>query len=140
MTTKKTVSLASLDARKASSTGSEFEYMLNGIDHTGVFLTVLGAQDDGVSSFVNQKADEQRQRTAILEQRNKGSRAQSADYTPIADDLTLGAELAAKRLIGWRGLDDEFTPANALMLCGINSELAQQVLEHSNDMGNFLKL
>lgn len=125
-------SLDDLDARKASADAFEFEYIEDGAP-TGVFLSVLGAHADAVRAETARIINERRRRDAVR------SAKRSADFDTFEDDDEHGAQMAASRLVGWRGITDEFNAANALRLCKISPDIARQVLDQSNNMGNFFK-
>lgn len=137
---KKTgVSLSSLNAVKASDTAFEFEYITPDGENSGVFLSVLGSQSDVVSKAAAKMINERRKKQAAREV-GKRLNQKNVDFDTLEDDVAFGQRLAASRLVGWRGIDDPFTPENALVLCQTNSFIASQIMEQSNDLGNFMKL
>lgn len=132
----KTLSLADLDAVSASDTPFEFEFIRADGTGSGVFLQVLGSQSEKVTSETNKLVNARRKQQAQAEA-VKGRSAAGADFTPIESDLEFGHKLTAVRLVGWRGISDEFTPEGALRLVSRNSAIAEQVTVASNDIGNF---
>jgi len=140
MTKPAGLSLADLNARQHGAEAFEFEYLLQDGSGSGVFLSVLGAQSEKVTGEINRLVNERRKKEQVQAARNAGSRAASAEFIPVEDDIAFGQRLSAVRLVGWRGITDPFTPENALALCQSNADVAAQVLEASNETANFLKL
>jgi len=65
-----------------------------------------------------------------------------AENPPIAkveDDLEFGIELAAKRIVGWSGIEETFTPELAFELCKTNPVIRDQVVTASEDMSHYTK-
>lgn len=157
MSTAKTagISLAQLDARKASETPFEFEYIDPKGNLSGIFLSVIGSHSDAIKKAMVSSVDEQRRRDMIRATRNAKARPESAEIGSFADDIDEGTRQAALRLVGWRtpsdtaglnaeqlerfqGIVEPWSAENALMLCRINPEISAQVMEKSNDLGNWL--
>ncbi len=134
MTTPKTagVSLASLNVRKVAP--AEFEYVNPEGVATGLFFTVLGSHTDAVTEVSNRLVNERRQAQSAQESAALIDRRANA-YTPIEDDIAFGQRLAAIRLAGWRGIDEPFSPENALVLCQGNPDIAAWVMQKSNSLG-----
>lgn len=132
--TKTSLSFESLNASKACDVPFEYEYIDPNGHETGLLLQVLGADSDTVRSAANALSDAHRRQEAI----------RSADATRPGDDITpaeslklLGQKLAAIRLVGWKGMDRDYSPELALQLCQMNSHLADSVMTKSNKLGNF---
>lgn len=133
------LSLADLNARAASDTPFEFEYITTKGEPTGVFFSVLGGQSKVVQDEANKAVNARRRAEAVQTAQAKTSR-DSDNYTPVEDDKAFGQRLAAIRLTGWRGIAEDFTPELGLALCQNNDDAAAVILQKSNDMGNFMKL
>jgi hypothetical protein len=151
----KGISLASLDARKASSEAVEFEYVTAEGEQTGIFVSILGSQSDKVTSETNRLVNERRQKEAAQAAARMGGREQPT-FTPVEDDIAFGQRLAAVRVAGWRkpdevdgltadqkerfqGIIEDFTPENALLLCRSNGDFSGFVTAKSNLSGPFMK-
>lgn len=132
------LSLSDLDARSASDAAVEFEYILPSGEPSGVFLSVLGAQSDKVTSEVNRLVNDRRKKEAAAASTRMGGRDQAV-FTPIEDDIAFGQRLSAIRLTGWRGIKEDFSAENALKLCQSNADIADQVMRTSNDSARFMK-
>lgn len=137
MTTKtKAMSLADLNARAPSDEGFTFEYILPDNTASGVTFTVLGANSKVVDDAINESINAGRRRAAALAADAKPGRP--LDITPIESDIADNQRLTAIRLIGW-SLSDPCTPENALELVRTNPHAAQQIVERSNNLANFLR-
>ena len=132
------VSLASLNARAASETPYTFNYVgPDGIE-SGLRLSVLGGQSATVQSAVNALINARRREEAVQAAEANAARPGDA-ITPVESDILFGQRLAAVRLVGWEGIDEEWTPDLALLLCQTNADIAAEVLKQSNKLGNFTK-
>lgn len=137
---KKMLSLADLDATSASSEAFEFEYLTAKGDSTGVFLRILGSQSEAVTSEVAKLVNARRRKEAAREvQRSVGVGRKQVEFETLESDVEFGQRLAAVRLVGWRGISDAWSEANALKLCQSNRELAAQIVQQSEDMSNFMR-
>lgn len=135
MATQKMFSLNDLDITKQCEGGFEFEVTDDNTGKgTGVYLTVVGAHAESVQKFTSKKLNERR----IFDDMNE-RRGKKAQVRRIEDDVEFGIELAAIRIIGWRGISDEFSPENAIKLCTVNPTIREQILKASEDLANFTK-
>ena len=137
--TKTLLSLDDLDAVTAGDEAFEFPYILPNGSDTGITFKVLGAQSEKVTAEVNRLVNERRRKEASAEAQSRTARSEAV-FTPVEDDVAFGQRLAAVRLVGWTGLKDEWSPANALRLCQRNADVSNQVTAKSNEVGNFMKL
>lgn len=149
------LSLDNLDASKACDKPFEFEHINALGEPTGVFLRVLGAQSEQVTTEVAVLINSRRQKEATREmQRRLQPGLKGATFEPLESDVEFGVRLAAVRLVGWRGpgetegltpeqvkrfqdITDPWTPANAMRLCRSHREIAAAVTLQSETMGNF---
>jgi hypothetical protein len=120
-------SIDDLNAIKACSNAHEFEVVFAG-QPTGVFLSVLGDESEQVAV-----------ETAALLAAER-ARANTLGDKYEADNAKLGKQLAALRINAWRGIKEEFSRENATKLCLSNTAIADQVIQHSKNLGNFIKL
>ena len=128
--------LNDLDAVTAGDTPFEIEYVRADGSGSGVFLLVLGGQSEKVQSEVNRLVNDRRKKAAQAAVVTKG--ADAATFTPIEDDIAFGHRLTAVRLVGWRGIKQDWSAENAFRLISRNSEIAEQVTTASNDLANFM--
>lgn len=134
------IDIADLDARALSDEAFEFEYIRPDGAGSGVFISVLGSQSDKVSSEINQLVNARRRKDAVAARKSSGARPESAEFTPVEDDVEFGQRLSAVRIVGWRGIKQPYTPDLALKLCQSNAELSAQTLAASNELSNFMKV
>lgn len=131
----KSFSLADLDVTKQCSQGFEFEVTDDASGKgTGIYLTVIGAHAAAVQNYTKKHVNEQRKIAAMQEKRGKKEIVRT-----IEEDIEFGSELAAIRIVGWRGISDAFSPEGAIQLCTINPPIKEQVLKVSEDLANFTK-
>ena len=132
---QKLFSLADLDVTKQSEAGFEFEVLDDSTGKgVGIHLTVIGAHAPAVQKFTSKRLNERRVFDDLQTARGK-----KAQIRKIEDDVEFGIELAAIRIVGWRGISDDFSPANAIQLCTINPTMREQILKASEDLSNFTK-
>jgi len=131
------ISLDALNARQHSEEAFEFNYVGPRGNATSIFFSVLGEHSERVRSASNELLNEQR-RTAAQREASATSAIEAVE--PVEESTVLGQKLAAVRLVGWRGIQEEFTPARALALCQSNSHVAGQVLAQSRRLENFIKV
>jgi hypothetical protein len=140
MTTKPAgLSLADLNARKASEVAYEFEYLLPDGSGSGVFLSVVGTHSDTIMKASQELEDARRKREAVRAMKAAKARPDHVEVTPVSEDIDNGTRLVAKRIVAWRGITEPCTPENALTLCQTNPEVSTQVMEASNELGNFMR-
>lgn len=132
--------LADLDARKAGETPFPMPFVGPDGGATGVVLMVLGGHCEKVQNAIN-KAQNDRKAKEILQAQSvaKGAALTTA-FTPVEDEKAFVQRLAAVRLAGWSGIKQSYSPELALALCQSNPALADQVIEASNNLANFMKL
>lgn len=134
------VSLSSLNAVKASETPFEFEYITPDGGNSGVFLSILGGQSEAVTKTAAKMINEHRRKKAAREMNAKFNSKNNVEFDTLESDVEFGQRLAAVRIVGWRGINDPFTPENALLLCQTNKLIAAQVMEQSENLANFMRL
>lgn len=132
----KTFSLADLDITKKCEAGFEFEVTDEATGKgVGIFLTVIGAHAPAVENYTKKHLNQRRVFDEMQQKRGK-----KAAVRTIEEDVDFGIELAAVRVIGWRGISDAFTPEGAIKLCTTNPPIKEQILRASEDIGNFSSL
>lgn len=151
------ISLAALNARKTADAPFEFEYI--GPDNlpSGIFLKVIGSQSDTIVRFVQDEDDAERRANYVRATKNAKARPESADLGSMREDMDSSARKISRRLVGWRGpgetaglskeeaqrflgIEEPWSPENALLLCATNDHLANQVIGKANDLANFMTL
>lgn len=131
------LSLSQLNLEAQSETPFEFEVIdENSGKGTGVFISVLGSHSKTVQSYVTKTLNGKRRAEAL--KAAKGSK-KDIDFTPVEDDIDFSIELAAIRVVAWRGIEEPFSYDNALLLCRTNPIIKQQIIDASDDVKNFTK-
>lgn len=121
------ISLDDLNAVKACESAHEFEVVL-GKKPSGVFLSVLGDESEIVAA----------ETAALMAGERARANTLGDKYEP--DNAKLGKQMAALRIVGWRGIKEPYSPEGAQKLCLTNTAIADQVIQHSKNLGNFIKL
>jgi hypothetical protein len=129
----KTISIAALNVSTAGEKAHEFEYISPDGTGSGVFLSVLGGESATVQAVVNKMVNDRRK-----QQTKAASSRGGQEFVPIESDIEFGQKLTAVRLVGWRGITEDYSPELALELVKGNARLAEQVTSESNEAINFL--
>lgn len=135
----KKFSLADLSAVKASETPAKVEFILPDGKRSGVMLHVLGEQSATVQRKVNALMDQRTEELAAAEAQAAKSGG-TVPPRPTEDSIAFGHRLVAVRLVGWDGIEDEWSEANALELVRSNADVAELVLKTSKATARFLQL
>lgn len=129
-------SIDDLDQGKACETPFEFEvkddFSGKGV---GVFLSVVGAHSTRVVNLVEKTVDERRVADAMAEKRDP--RGKQIHTRPVKEDIDYSTELVAIRVVAWRGIKEEYSPAAAIKLCTINPTIKEQILAVSENLKNY---
>ena len=127
------LSIDDLDLTAASDTPFDLEILnIKGVK-TGIIIQVLGSESEKVQEWTNRQAN--RIRTQATQKTVGGK---DKVRTAEEDDEYI-IESAAVRVVGWKGLKDEYTKENATRLMSRNVHVRMQVLTASNDLGNYSK-
>ena len=128
----KLMSLNDLNEVDACNHAEEMTFKDSLGEDTDIKLMVLGAHADLVQADLNKQIDRIRRNEFKSKKQGK-----IAEPNPAADDIDSGIATVAKRIVGWSGIEDKFTPQNALRLCTQNPSCRGQVSEFSENLGNF---
>lgn len=131
------ISLDALNARKLSAEAFEFNYIGPTGAATRIWFSILGDNAPQVRAAANELINEGR-RTAATREANATTSADTV--APVEEDAAMVAQLAASRLVGWRGIIEDFNPTRALQLCQNNPHIAMQILAQSRRLENFIKV
>ena len=127
------LSIDDLDLTAASDTPFDLEILnIKGVK-TGIIIQVLGSESEKVQEWTNRQAN--RIRTQATQ---KSVTGKDKVRTAEEDDEYI-IESSAVRVVGWKGLKDEYTKDNATRLMSRNVHVRMQVLTASNDLGNYSK-
>jgi hypothetical protein len=131
--TEKLVSFDDLDLTGASDTPFDLEVLsIKGIK-TGAVIKVLGGESERVQDWKNKQAN----RIRIQSTQKTVSGKDKVRLAEEDDEYII--ESAVVRIIGWSGFDKEFSKENAAWLMTRNVHIRMQVLQASEDLGNYSK-
>ena len=132
--TKTTVSLSSLNVVDSCSHAEEMPFLDELGEETGITFMVLGAHAPEVQRWTNKKLNARRRQDDQREKRGKNT-----EVRMVEDDIEFGNELISKRIVGWTGITEEWSPQMSLQLCTQSPLAVEQVREFSEELGNFGK-
>lgn len=128
-------SIDDLDETKSCEIAYEFEVKNAAGKGTGLFLTIIGDHAQRITDFQAQGLNERRVAEAMHAKRDP--RGKNPLVHKVEEDVEFSTELIALRIVGWRGIKDDYSHEAAVRLCTVNSEIKEQILEKSGDMKNF---
>jgi hypothetical protein len=129
------ISLSALNVEKACDT----PFTLSIIDEqsgkaTGIEIDIIGAHSKVIADLVAKAVNGKRTAAAMAAKKGKDTPADK-----VEDDIAFSYELAAKRIVGWRGIEEPFTPELAFELVKTNPQIREQIMQSSENMANFTK-
>jgi hypothetical protein len=127
-------SIFDFNAEKQCENGFEFEYVNENGEGTGFFITVIGDQAPFVKKAIYSKINKERTAEAILKKRGK-----DVPVKPIEELINDNAEGVAACIIGWRGVEEQYTPELAFQLVSNNKLIFDQIKDASENLANFTK-
>lgn len=128
---KKEYSLSDINTRAAASRGFELELEYPKGTPIGIYVTVLGDHSTKVENYEVEKSDA---RAAEQMTEVKGG---SVKHRSLRDVIVDSHEAAAVRVIGWRGIKEEYSSAGVETLLKNNPDFTDQILAASRDRANF---
>jgi len=129
----KLLSLDDFDLSTASDTPFDLEVLNTKGVKTALTLQVLGSESEKVQEWTNRQAN--RIRTQATQ---KSVTGKEKVRTAEEDDEYI-IESAAIRVVGWSGLAEPFNKENVTRLMARNVHARMQVLQASNELGNYSK-
>jgi hypothetical protein len=132
-TETKLLSLDDFDLSTASDTPFDLEVLNTKGVKTALTLQVLGSESEKVQEWTNRQAN--RIRTQATQ---KSVTGKEKVRTAEEDDEYI-IESAVVRVIGWSGLAEPFNKENVTRLMARNVHARMQVLQASNELGNYSK-
>ena len=136
MTKTTGLSLSDMEARLAAEPAEEFEPILPDGEGSGIILLVKSDACPSVSRGLAALMNERRRKDEFNAAKAQRSRAGEV-YTKFEDDVTFTRRAAAVRLAGWKGLDEEFSEANAIRLFAVCPSFAGQVIQKAGELTSF---
>lgn len=135
MTKTKIVDLDQFDAVRESESGYEFELkQTDGLTGTGIFLSILGAHADVVKKWTGKIVNK-----SIRDQQIAQRKGKPVDPKSLDDIDAQNIEGAALRVTGWHNVKQEFSQELLKTHLGRNPHWVDQIIEESNNLGNFTK-
>lgn len=135
MTKENTVDLDSFDAVAQCAQGHEFELKnMDGHTGTGITLIVQGRHSTEVSKW-NGALMRKLTTEAQMAQR-KGKQPEPKTLDELQEQNIDGASV---RVIGWKGVKQEFDRAKLKAALKRNPHWIDQIISESDDLGNFTK-
>jgi hypothetical protein len=131
--TAKLLSIDDFDLSTASDTPFDLEVLNTKGVKTALTLQVLGSESEKVQEWTNRQAN--RIRTQATQ---KSVTGKEKVRTAEEDDEYI-IESAVVRVIGWSGLAEPFNKENVTRLMARNVHARMQVLQASNELGNYSK-
>lgn len=131
----KSLDITSFDAVAESDSGFEFELKhTDGITGTGVLFAVLGKHSNDVSLWLNKIVNDSIRERAVADRKNK-----SVEPKSFEDIKAQNLQGALLRVTGWKNVTQPFTKELLLEVLKKNPHFADQIIEQSDNMGNFTK-
>lgn len=127
------IDIEAFDAVADSESGHDIEMkQADGITGTGVYFTIIGRNADAVVKWISREVNK-----AAREQQMAERRGKTVDPTPLEEVKLKNMEGAAIRVTGWRNVQQAFSPELLRKVLTRNPHWVDQIIEASNDMGNF---
>ena len=102
-------------------------------EETGIEILVLSEESTKFKEFVRKSINARRSKEFI---QAKTGKQEVETYEQTEDNIN---KAVAARIVGWNGIEEEFTPELALQLVSKNESLQRQVLAASSKPVDFLK-
>jgi hypothetical protein len=149
------LTFSKVEAQIAVDTPADFEPHDGAGKPSGYFLKLLSDQHPKVRDGLTAIANGQRKRAAFTAEQARHSRP-GETFIPVEDDIDDSVKGVALRIAGWRasgqtegltaeqierfdGIDEEFSPANAVKLLKLIPSWAQQITNETAKMASFIK-
>ncbi len=130
----KTIDILSFDTVADCAKGFELEMKNPYGDSLGFSLIVIGKHSDAVVNWVNGIVNKATIDAEIA--RRKGKPEQSKTMQELRAQNIEGALV---RVVGWKGVKQEFDKATLKAAIEKNPHWVEQIVEASDDVGNFTK-
>lgn len=127
------LSLAAFNATQICE--KTYTFPLIGFDgaETSVLLTIKGSEAKSVKDAIYKKLDKKRRQEKIDAERNKKPAFVETEVLVLDQK-----ESVAMCIVGWTGLDEEFSPELALQLVANSDLVLQQVKDNAETVSNFI--
>lgn len=129
---KTKLTLADLNASARCSNAFEFPYVNEDGEETEFFISVIGDQSPIIKKAIYAKINKKRAQEDFL--KKKGKEAPLEDIEDLINDNLEGLSVC---IVGWRGIDEVYTPELAMKILDDNKAVAEQVKAASENILNF---
>lgn len=127
--------ITSFDAVAESDSGYEFELKgTDGMTGTGVSFAIIGRHSNAVNLWLNKIVNDSIRERTMAER--KGKQAEPKSFEDIKAQNLQGAVL---RVTGWKNVTQPFTKELLLTVLQKNPHFVDQIIEQSDNLGNFTK-
>ena len=127
-------SIKDFDAVAKSANSYEFEFIDEHGKNSGFFITIIGAQSESVTKRHLARLNKERQTNRELIRRGK-----EEILKPMEEVLDDFAGDVAACIVGWRGVEEKYTPELAFQVLKNNELIYEQVKKESQNLANFTK-
>jgi len=134
MQSPKLVTFESFNATKLCENNFTFPILDHNGDETTLKITVIGDQSKTVKDAIYKKINKERQQEALLKKKGK-----DVPVKDIKDVIDENMEGFAACIVGWTGIDVEYSPENAFELISNSQLVLEQVKEAASNLSNFTK-
>lgn len=134
MTKQVVFDITAFDAVAESEVGVDIELKhADGVTGTGIIVTVIGKHADAVVAFTRNVLNRMLRDEQLAKRRGKDV---EVDVEKLKEQ---SREDAAIRVIGWKNVKQEFSKELLKSVLVRNPHWIDQIVEASNDLGNFTK-
>ena len=128
------IDITNFDSVKDSEAGYDLELkQSDGVTGTGVVVVVIGKHSDAVMASTQKRLNKMLRDEQMARRKNKPV---DMDAEKLREDAR---EDAAVRVIGWKNVKQEFTKEMLKAALVRNPHWIDQIIEASEDLGNFSK-
>ncbi len=136
MTTKTGLSLDDIEKQVSAADAVDLEPFLPNGEPSGITLLVRSDQNPVVVAGIDALMNARRRKELLTEAKARASRP-GEQFITSEEDGEHVRKLTAVRLAGWKGLDDPFTPENAVRLLKLAPTFISQILNKAAELGSF---
>lgn len=134
MTKSTDIDILTFDTVADCETPTDVALKLPDGTETGVILQVLGKHSTPVQRWIGKVTAKSAREQAAAQK--SGRQVEPLDYEQLKSSNIEGA---MARVVGWKNVKQDFSPALLRDVLSRNPEFVDQIVEASNDLGNFTK-
>lgn len=127
------IDITEFNAVTACEKGHELELKgVDGITGTGIKLTIIGKHADPVNKWINKVVNQ-----AMRDQQMASRKGKSPDPKSLDEIRDQNIDGACVRVTGWSGVKQAYAPDLLKAALKRNPHWIEQIVEESDDLGNF---